>query len=209
MAGALREVVASDALPAGGTVLDLGCGLRPYEPLFAGKYERYVGADLPGNPRADLDITPDGRVPLDDGAADLVLSNQVLEHVAEPADHLAEARRLLAADGRLLLSTHGLWVHHPDPVDYWRWTADGLRRQLDSAGFDIVRLVGVMGLAACAVQLWQDATAFRVPRPLRWAYVAALQLGVGFLGRRPVREGADAAVHLVVARPRTAGERAP
>lgn len=28
----------------------------------------------------------------------------------------------------MLASTHGVQVYHPSPVDYWRWTHEGLRR---------------------------------------------------------------------------------
>jgi hypothetical protein len=28
----------------------------------------------------------------------------------------------------VLASTHGVQVYHPSPVDYWRWTHEGLRR---------------------------------------------------------------------------------
>ena len=53
---------------------------------------------------------------------DAVLSTQVLEHVADPGALPAERFRVLRPGGRLLLSTHGIFVYHPDPDDYWRWT---------------------------------------------------------------------------------------
>ena len=46
---------------------------------------------------------------------------------ATPARYLAECFRVLRPGGRLLLSTHGMFVYHPDPDDYWRWTCAGLR----------------------------------------------------------------------------------
>ena len=35
---------------------------------------------------------------------------------------------MTAPGGRVLASTHGVQVYHPSPVDYWRWTHDGLTR---------------------------------------------------------------------------------
>ena len=33
-----------------------------------------------------------------------------------------------APGGRVLASTHGVMVYHPNPVDHWRWTHTGLER---------------------------------------------------------------------------------
>ncbi len=83
----------------------------------------------------------------------MVLSTQVLEHVDRPGLYLAECHRVLRPGGRMLLSTHGIMVFHPDPVDYWRWTCDGLQRAVRDAGFEIVRFEGIVGLAATGIQL--------------------------------------------------------
>lgn len=158
---ALREAADELAVPVGGTVLDYGCADMPYRDFFAAD-THYVGADLPGNDQASVTIAPNGTVPLPDASVDTVLSTQVLEHVGDPAVYLEECARVLRPGGRLLLSTHGLMVYHPDPVDYWRWTCAGLRHQVEGAGFEIVRFRGVMGLAATGLQLVQDSWYWRV-----------------------------------------------
>lgn len=165
LADALRAIAASDLLPQGQLLVDYGCAQRPYEELFRSKFVRYVGADLPGNPHADLTIGPDGSLPLEDGAADCVLSSQVLEHVARPDTYLAEARRILRAGGRLVLSTHGNWRYHPDPSDYRRWTLEGLRLELTTAGFRPLLERAVLGRTATALQLLQDAIIAGLPGP--------------------------------------------
>jgi hypothetical protein len=38
------------------------------------------------------------------------------------------------------MSTHGGYPDHGCPYDYYRWTADGLARNLQSLGFEICRL---------------------------------------------------------------------
>src|SRR3546814_1646938 len=88
--------------------------------------------------------------------ADIVLSNQVLEHVDSPQGYLEEARRLMKPDGVLLLSTHGYWFYHPTPNDYWRWTSAGLRKTMEASGFEIVEFTGIMGLISSGLQLFQD-----------------------------------------------------
>ena len=185
----------------GGRVLDYGCADLPYRHLFPADAD-YLAADLAGNPRANVEVAADGTVPVEDASCDAVISTQVLEHVTDPAVYLAECARVLRPGGRLLLSTHGLMVWHPDPVDLWRWTCEGLKAAVADAGLDVVRFEGVMGLAATGFQLVQDAFYWRLPAPLRPALALLLQTLARVADRLEPQESRDrnAMVFLVVAR---------
>jgi SAM-dependent methyltransferase len=143
---------AAQARP-GVRVLDVGCGVKPYYPFFAGVAAEYVGVDVVENPSADLRGAVEA-LPVQDGAFDLVLCNQVLEHADDPALAVRELRRVTAPGGCVLASTHGVQVYHPSPADYWRWTHEGLERLFaengDWAGLS-VRAGG--GTAACLAML--------------------------------------------------------
>lgn len=163
-------------------VLDYGCADRPYRnELPPGS--AYVGADLPGNGEADVQLRDEGTVPLPDGAFDVVLSTQVLEHVPDPMVYLDECWRVLKPDGSLILSTHGVMYYHRDPEDYWRWTPAGLRKVLEERGFEVDEMRGVLGLAAAAAQIFQDATHWKVPRRFRPIYTFLMQVFVALLDR--------------------------
>jgi SAM-dependent methyltransferase len=123
---------AEGANAAGKRVLDVGCGLKPYYPFFAGAAE-YVGVDVQENPHADLH-GPIEALPVEDGSFDIVLCTQVLEHVDDPPLAIRELHRVTAPGGRVLASTHGTMVYHPNPVDHWRWTHTGLERLFDANG---------------------------------------------------------------------------
>jgi SAM-dependent methyltransferase len=107
-------------------VLDVGCGIRPYFPYFEPYASEYVGVDI-ANPAADLEGSVEA-LPVPAASFDVVLCTQVLEHCDDPAQAVRELRRVTRAGGRVLASTHGVQVYHPSPVDYWRWTHEGLRR---------------------------------------------------------------------------------
>ncbi len=144
MAHVLRRLLADPALGLpGARVLDFGCGSRPYERWFTGAGAHYRGADIDGE--HEVRIRDDGTLDCGGAEYDLVASFQVLEHVWDIATYLREARRALREDGWLLLSTHGTWLYHPHPCDYRRWTAEGLRREVEAQGFRLVRMEPVVG----------------------------------------------------------------
>jgi SAM-dependent methyltransferase len=174
----------------------------PYRPLFEPHVKEYLGVDFSGNALADRSLEHTGALPFDSESVDVVLSSQVLEHVSDPSAYLMEAYRVLGQEGRLILSTHGLWKYHPDPTDFWRWTCDGLRREIGRAGFEIVQFRGVMGPAATALQLWQDAVLHNVPRPFLTLFTRCMQL---LIRRADIRcldknRDRDACVYVLVAK---------
>ena len=143
-----RWLEAEGATARGLRVLDVGCGVKPYFPYFAGVAE-YVGVDVVDNPAAELK-GPVEALPVDDGSFDLVLCNQVLEHCDDPAQAVRELRRVTATGGRVLASTHGVQVYHPSPNDLWRWTHAGLEKLFrDNADWASLDVRPGAGTTAC------------------------------------------------------------
>lgn len=103
----------------GDRALDLGCGAGEFTAVLAAAGAHPVGVDVaeaalararPKHPKADFRLVPiGGPLPFEDNAFDLVWASEVIEHVADTARWLSEARRVLAPGGRLLLTTpaHG------------------------------------------------------------------------------------------------------
>ena len=189
-----------------GVLVDYGCGNMPYRPLFEPRLSSYVGCDFPDNDRADRFLEEIAHLPIDDKAADFVLSTQVLEHVADPMLYLAECRRVLKEDGHLILSTHGVWRFHPDPYDYWRWTSEGLKKILVGSGFEVIRFRGIMGPGATALQLWQDAVSSKLHWRLSRPFTVVMQRLIKLADRRcpDSARDADACVFMTVSK-KTAG----
>lgn len=185
--GTIRRLVEELQIPNGGRVLDYGCADAPYHRFF-GPGVDIVAADLPGNPLATTTLLPDGSVREADASFDAVLSTQVLEHVADPDHYLAECHRVLRPGGQLLLSTHGIFYYHPDPVDYWRWTGEGLERVVERAGFSVVSREGVFGTGAMGLQLVLDTALPRVPERLRPLAIRAAHSLIRFVD---VRQSAE------------------
>jgi SAM-dependent methyltransferase len=114
-------------------LLDAGCGEKPYAPLFAPHVSEHVGLDNAPHAHADL-VGPIEAIPAEDASFDVAICIQVLEHVDDPARAVHELGRVTRPGGRVLLSTHGAMVYHPNPADPWRWTHEGLERLFAANG---------------------------------------------------------------------------
>lgn len=158
---AIRELAAKAAQP-GMTALDFGCGSRPYEEIFREAGCRYIGADFDGD--AEVKIGADGRMDVADASTQLLLSFQVLEHVRDLETYLGEARRALAADGLMILSTHGAWLYHPHPEDHRRWTRQGLVAEIEAHGFEVLETLPVVGPLAWTTLIRLTCASFALRR---------------------------------------------
>lgn len=101
----------------GKRVLDYGCGTGYGAAHLAEVAERVVAVDVSqeaidyarehwSRERLTFQrIDPDAGLPFPDGSFDTVMSNQVIEHVPDPARYLAEIRRVLVPGGTLVVAT--------------------------------------------------------------------------------------------------------
>lgn len=183
-------------------LVDFGCGDMPYRSVIEPMVGQYVGVDLEMNSKADHHIDFDSKTTLPDNYCDIILSNQVLEHVDSPHSYLSEALRLLKPGGSAIFTTHGYWFYHPTPNDYWRWTSAGLRKVIEAEGFEIESFTGVLGLTAAGVQLFQDGILFKLPKFLRpvWAVLMQFKIWLTDKLHSQIQRDRDAALYVVIAR---------
>jgi SAM-dependent methyltransferase len=162
-----------------GTIIDLGCGTRPFEADILLHAKQYIGLDwsntLHGthaNVVADLNRP----LPIADASADHVVSFEVIEHLAEPATMLGEAARILRSGGTLTLSAPFQWWIHEEPWDYQRFTRYGLHYQLHKAGFIDISIAPTSGFWSMWLLKfnYQTTRLIRGPRVLRIAIRAFL-----------------------------------
>ncbi|HEX8463422.1 MAG TPA: class I SAM-dependent methyltransferase [Abditibacterium sp.] len=190
-----------------GTIVDVGAGEAPYAPLFKAAGHRYIRCDLDGEVEAK--ITPGAPIPLQNHLADAVVSFQVLEHVWDLDWYLNECHRLLKPHGKLLLSTHGVWLYHPHPTDFRRWTRDGLKKELEIHGFEVIEILTCLGPLAWTTQFralgyYEVLRRFGAFGKALTACICTLMnarmIVEDFLTPRSIRE-TNASVYLMVARP--------
>ena len=119
---------------AHGKLLDIGCGIKPYQALF--NADQHVGVDWPGSGhKLNIEAFADAHsLPFADQSFDTVLCTEVIEHLPQPWMSLNEMARVLKPGGHLILSAPFVHVHHEIPHDYYRFTFFGLQSQVRQAG---------------------------------------------------------------------------
>ena len=197
---------------ARGDLLDLGCGSRPFAPMFDGRVERYWGTDLRGSQYfgrrpPDAYARADAQ-PVRDGSMDTVAAFSLVTYLPEPAAMFAEAARVLRPGGVAFVEFAQMEPVLDAPHDYYRYTRYGARHLLEQAGFEVLEVLPLGGLWA-RVGLTLIAGLNRINRgptrvltelPVRALYVV-LQLAFEGMDRL-FFDPREAMSHLVVARKR-------
>lgn len=116
-----------------------GAELSNMRPFFPGL--EYIGCDIRLGPGVDR-IEDGQRLSFADGSCGTVLILETLEHVADPHLTVAEAHRVLAPDGLLVVSVPFNYRLHGFPTDYWRFTSSGVHRLLHAFGATIIFALG-------------------------------------------------------------------
>lgn len=148
---AKRELVKSLLGPTGGAALDIGCGGGALLTELEGGRNAF-GVDLStralghartrGLPRlAHAEAT---HLPFRDGAFSAALALDVIEHHPRPERLVAEAARVLQEDGLIVVTAPAfswMWSYADEVLGHYRrYTKETLRREIEAAGFEIVRL---------------------------------------------------------------------
>jgi SAM-dependent methyltransferase len=108
---------------AGGLALDFGSGFPADEDLL----EHVVLQEVLHLPCTDV-VSTTPRLPFRDGAFQAVVSESVLEHVADPFATARELCRVLSPGGELHVQTAFLQVYHADPDHYFNMSLPALER---------------------------------------------------------------------------------
>lgn len=97
--------------PAGGTLVDVGCGVGDLNPHVRNLCDRYVGADIVRHDllAADTEFVridvETGRIPLDDESVDVACAIEVISMVENPRAFVRELARIVRPGGWVFVST--------------------------------------------------------------------------------------------------------
>jgi len=130
----------------------------------------------------NLDIAPGENIdivgsvmemPFDDDSVDLLVTQEVLEHVSHPFRAMEEIHRVIRPGGVAFVQLPFVIGDHPCPNDYWRFTRQGIVELARQAGFSDVKLDVTVGSAngfyRIAVEFFAILLSLPLPRLYRYA----------------------------------------
>lgn len=155
-----------------GRLLDVGCGRKPYEPIFRPYVNEYVGIENEATLAATADSASgaadcyyDGnRLPFEDASFDTVISVSVLEHTPAPHQLFREMTRVLKPGGRMIQHVPFSFRLHEEPHDYYRFTHHALRALCTENGLSVKEIVAQGTLWTVIGHKMTTYLAFRVAR---------------------------------------------
>jgi SAM-dependent methyltransferase len=140
-------------------LLDAGCGTGGFLhwALERGSFAGAAGVDIGSAaielartrlPTVDLQTAPMHSLPFADDSFDVVVTNDVLQHVPEDEvdESLRELRRVLGTGGTLLLRTNGARRLRRERADWRAYDRATLVNALERAGFTVERVTYVNSL---------------------------------------------------------------
>jgi SAM-dependent methyltransferase len=134
---AVRELL--NGLPSDGRGVNVGAGRTRLDPRVKNmELEHGTGIDIVGSVED---------MPCQSGSLDLVIAQEVLEHVSSPDVAVREMYRVLKPGGIAYIQLPFVIGYHPCPQDYWRFTHEGIRRLVESENFEVVKTGMTVGPA--------------------------------------------------------------
>ena len=158
----LREMLArqgDDAL-----MLNIGAGeTRLHAKMMTLELEAGPGIDHVGSVEA---------LPFADATLDLIVTQEVLEHVSDPFKAMQEIYRVLKVDGESYVQLPFIIGYHPCPADYWRFTQSGIVQLAEQAGFKNVVSKRALGPSIGFYRIAVEFFALLFSRPIPKLYHA-------------------------------------
>jgi SAM-dependent methyltransferase len=140
-----------------GSLMDFGCGSKPYKSLFT--VDKYIGIDFenPGHPHLNeqIDVFYDGRtIPFEDEYFDAVFSSEVFEHIFNLEEILKEINRVMKLSGKILITCPFAICEHEVPNDFARYSSFAIRHIFEKTGFEVIRQEKAGNSVETVFQLW-------------------------------------------------------
>jgi len=200
----LRTSIIARHFPRPGRVLDVGCAAGYFLGVMKGKGWQIQGLEPSAAIRPQaierlgegvVAAEPLGTAELAAGSFDLVTFWDVIEHIPDPVAALAEARRLLAPGGKILIETQNVkslaarvlgrkWQHYKHAEHIYHFNRATLADACGKAGLDIIENRARLGGKYVSLGFIQERAGRLHPLlsalffPLKWVADASLYVNL-------------------------------
>lgn len=110
------------------------------KPMIHAHGYHYTGVDIRSGPGVDLVMDDAYTLPIDNGAASLVVSCSCLEHCINPWRLMQDVYRIMEPGAMFVACAPFNWHYHAHPNDYYRYSHEGLEALCTEVGLDVVEV---------------------------------------------------------------------
>ncbi len=173
-------------------MLDLGGDDRAdYRKLIGGTHT-FTTVNMDEKARPDILHDLEKPLPVGDASYDHVVLMNVLEHIYNFRQLLSEAARVTKPGGKIIIVVPFLFPLPPSPNDYWRFTAQTLRKECEGLSLTVEKLETLGTGVSSAQYVMIDRLmpgpvrfiAFYVCRPLAYSFDALFTATARVLGKK-------------------------
>ena len=148
--------------------LNLGAG-------FLSPHERLLNIDVMNAENVDI-VTDGSIIPVRDDVLDLVIAQEVLEHIANFQITINEVNRILKPGGLFYSQTPFQIGKHHGPNDYWRFSRDALEHLFENDEWKLEEIGITLGHGSGFYRILVEFVAVTASIPFRQLYLPAKAL---------------------------------
>ncbi len=112
--------------------LNLGAGDTHY-------HKQVLNLDIQDADHIDI-LNLGTELPFEDNSLDLVISQEVLEHIDDPLSTIGEVQRVLRPGGKFFCQVPFIIGFHPGPSDYWRFSRQAFEHLFENEQWQLQEL---------------------------------------------------------------------
>jgi len=158
---AVKQIISS--IPKDGIGLNIGAGKTRVD-------SRIKNMEIFEQPGIDY-VGSVENIPIEDNKFDVIITQEVLEHVKNPWKAMSEIQRVLKKGGLAYIQLPFTIGFHPCPNDYWRFSKEGIEELILSSNMKITQTGMTVGPATgfyrIAVEFFAILFSLLVPKSYR------------------------------------------
>jgi SAM-dependent methyltransferase len=123
-----------------GNIIDFGGGGDPSYSKYFNKDAKVTRTDYDFLKKPDMVVDLNKTLEIESESFDNAILFNTIYILENPTNSLKEINRILKNDGKFFLTSPFIFNEAIEPVDYWRFTSQGLEKILTESGFRNVKI---------------------------------------------------------------------
>lgn len=136
-----------------GNTIDFGSGGNASYLKYFNNNVKIVRTDYDESKKPDMVVDLNKEINQKNDSFDNAILFNTIYILENPVNSLREINRILKPNGKLIMTVPLIFNEAPEPVDYFRWTSQGIKKILKESGFKDIELYKIGERFSSAISL--------------------------------------------------------